>query len=150
MLELGLFDESQLFNIDDDDISTRVLVWGYRNYLYTKDYLLHLGFHTNQSNETYTVRFRDYFSGKARPIFKNMQIRTILWMFPFFCGFTFLLGLKQAIFRKYPPIFFAIFQSIGVFIKNFPSTLAERKRIQAKRIVKDRDILYFKPPIKGI
>jgi len=150
MLDLGLFDESQLFNIDDDDISTRALVWGYKNYLYTKDYLLHLGFHTNQSNETYTYRFSTYFSGKARPIFKNMQWSTIFFMFPTFCTFTFILGLKHAIIRRCPRIILAYYQSIGVFIKNFGSTMSERKRIQAKRCVRDRDVLFFKPPIKGI
>lgn len=144
--KLGELDESQLFNLDDDDISTRARVYGYKNYLYNKDYFIHLGFSRRASNKQFRFKYRYYFSGKAKPIVKNFQVNTIIYMLPLFFLITVLKTIKQALFRLDVLLIFSFFESIFMFIKHLPSTIKKRNIIQSKRIVNDNTFLNIRSP----
>lgn len=144
--DLGEFDESQLFNVDDDDISTRASVFGYVNYIYNDTYFIHIGEERRKDNKHYTWGYRMFYSGKARPIIKNFECWTATYMWFFFSIFTLGKTIRQTVLRFYPPLFGALFYSIYFFLKNLSGTFKERKRIQAKRKVKDRDFIYWRAP----
>jgi len=146
--DLGGFDESQKFNSDDDDIGTRATVYGYVNYLYGKDYFLHLGEERRRDNRQYASYYKLSYSGKARAIIKNMQFRTIIYMLPIYTAMACAVGLKQSLQRFYPGIFFAFFSSFFRFLKWLPDSLRERKKIQNKRKVGDREFLRLKYEMK--
>lgn len=145
---VGEFDESQLFNIDDDDIGTRALVYGYNNYLFNKSFAEHIGGTVRRkANHTYDAwKYERYFSGKARPMFKNFQKRTLIWLFPWFVISTFAIATKWVIQNKYPQYYIALFKSINYFIKLFPETLKLRREIQARRVIPDSKIFAIKCP----
>lgn len=144
--DLGGFDRSQLFNLDDDDISTRALVYGYKNYLYNKEYIVHLGLVKRKDPRRYANYERTYFSGKAKVIVKNFSWTTISWMLFFFTGRATAEAIYHSIMMKYPGIFFSYIYSVYVFLKDLPETLQKRKAIQRKRKTPDREILKLKAP----
>jgi len=144
--DLGSFDESQKFNCDDDDIGSRAAVYGYRNYTYCQNYFIHLGEERRRDNKQYMEYFKLSYSGKARAMLKNFQFSTLIWMFPIYTIFSFLVGIKQGLQRMYPQITLAFFYSFYRFLKNLPDTLKERKKIQSHRKVNDSDFLKLKIP----
>lgn len=146
--ELGGFDEVQTFNLDDIDIGPRAIIYGYRNFLYTKSYFLHLGIVHKQSAKLYANRFKLIFSGHARSMFKNYKIDNLIFHFPFFIFFQFFKSLKYSILKRNIFIFFAFCNSFFRFCKYFKSTLHERKIIQRKRKVKSDDFLKVKVATK--
>jgi GT2 family glycosyltransferase len=144
--DLGGFDESQLFNLDDDDLSTRALVYGYRNYLYNGEYIVHLGLVKRKDPKRYANNDRTYFSGKAKPILKNFNWFTILWMMFFFSGKAVAEAIWHSITMMYPGIFFANIYSMFVFIRDLPDTLRKRAIVQKNRKTDDAYILSLKAP----
>ena len=142
--ELGGFDEAQTFNLDDIDIGPRAMLFGYKNYLYTKSYFTHLGFVHKQSSKLYANRFKLVFSGHARSMFKNYKTINLVKRFPFFVLHQFFKAVKYSILRRNIFVFFAFFHSFFRFCRNLKSTLQERKIIQHKRKVKADDFLNVK------
>ena len=147
MGELGELDESQPFNLDDDDISLRASIFGYNNYIYTPSYFIHLGQEKRRENKDYRWKYKYYFSGKLKPIIKNFEYRTIIFMVPLFLLKTLAKTTKQALFRLDPLIFGSLIYSIGLFFQDIQDTLNKRKIIQKNRKRKDRDILKARFPI---
>lgn len=143
---LGGFDESQMFNLDDDDISTRANIYGYKNYLYNKEYILHLGFARRQEGKRYAWNERTYYSGKAKSILKNFSILTNIYMGTLFAFKAFLEAIYHSIQLCYIGIFFSYIYSVYIFFKDFSDTLSKRAVIQSKRKISDRYILKLVPP----
>lgn len=144
--ELGGFDESQKFNLDDDDISTRAMIYGYKNYLYNKEYIQHLGITKRMDAKRYAWNDLTYYSGKSKAIWKNFSVPTIIWMWFFSSGRICAEAVYHSFTMKYPKIFLSTVSSILVFFKDLPDTLGKRKVIQKNRKVKDSSILNLKPP----
>lgn len=144
--ELGGFDESQLFNLDDDDISTRANVYGYINYLYNKEYIVHMGFKRRLVKERYAWNDKTYYSGKAKAMLKNFQWGTLLYMFPLATGRM----MAEAIFHSarfmHLPILWSNLGSVWNFIVTLPDTLKRRRVIQSNRKMKDSEFLYISAP----
>ena len=143
---LGGFDESQKFNLDDDDISTRSMIYGYNNYLYNKEYIVHLGLKKRADKNRYAWNDKTYFSGKSKLIWKNFSIPTIIWMWFFSSGKIFAESIYHTLVYRHLPILFSLFESIYIFFKDLPDTLKKRKEIQKNRVVKDIEILKLKTP----
>lgn len=144
--EIGGFDESQMFNIDDVDIGPRSYLFGYKNVLFTKNYFTHLRGRDSVSAENFIFRFKYLFSGHARAIVKNYKYRNILLRLPLLFLFIFVKTIRDVIKWKSPKVFYAFLFSFYLFIKNLPETLRQRKIIQKKRIVKDDIFLKIKSP----
>jgi GT2 family glycosyltransferase len=144
--DLGGFDESQLFNLDDDDLSTRALIYGYKNYLYNGEYIIHLGMVKRLDPKRYATNDLTYYSGKAKPMIKNFSWSTIIWMLFFFSGKAVAESIWHSIVMRYPAIFFANLHSMLNFVITLPDTLRKRKAIQANRKVDDSYILNLKSP----
>jgi len=144
--KIGLFDESQKFNIDDVDIGARSSIFGFKNYLYTKDYLTHLGINNRKNLEIYSKRFKLIFSGHGRSMVKNYRLKNLILRFPIFFAFQLIKAIRYSIKKRSPKIFFAYLYSVKFFIKNLPDTLKQRKIIQSKRVIKEDIFLKIKPP----
>ena len=143
---LGGFDEIQKFNLDDDDISTRANIYGFKNYLYNKGYIVHLGLSKRKDKYRYALNEKTYFSGKAKAILKNFSIFTILYMLPLFS----IKALAEAIYHsftlKYIGIFTSFVYSKYIFMKDISDTLNKRKIVQLNRKISDKYILKLKQP----
>lgn len=146
--KLGGFDESQPFNLDDDDISLRASIFGYNNYVFTKCYYLHLGQERRANNKNYRWKYKYYFSGKLKAIIKNFEYRTMFFMIPLFVLKTLAKTIKQALFRVDFQIFYSLCYSIKLFFKGLCDTLDKRKIIQKNRKRRDEEIFKIKFPIK--
>lgn len=144
--EIGGLDESQLFNLDDDDISTRAMVYGYRNYLYSKEYIVHTGLARRMDPKRYAKNDLTYYNGKAKAIVKNFSFVTILYMLPLYTGRTLAETLYHTLYYRYPGILFANLQSIVNFLIELPETSRKRRMIQRNRKVTDFEILRLKAP----
>lgn len=144
--ELGGFDESQKFNLDDDDISTRAMIYGYRNYLYNKEYILHLGITKRKNKKKYAWNDLTYYSGKSKAIWKNFSVSTIIWLWFFSSGKMIAESIYHSFTMKYPKIFFSTLSSIVLFFRDIPDTFKKRRIIQKNRKVKDKVILSMKAP----
>ncbi len=144
--EIGGLDESQLFNLDDDDISTRAMIYGYKNYLYNKEYIIHTGLARRMDPERYAKNDLTYYNGKAKAIVKNFSMITILYMLPLFSGRMFAEAIYHSLYYRYPGILFANIKSMFNFLSELPETLKKRSTIQKNRKVGDREILRLKAP----
>jgi GT2 family glycosyltransferase len=144
--ELGGFDESQMFNLDDDDISTRAMIYGYKNYLYNKEYILHLGITKRMDKKRYAWNDKTYFSGKSKAIWKNFSTLTIIWLWFFSSGRIIAESIYHSFTMKYAHIFLSTMSSVITFFKDIPDTLKKRKVIQKNRKIKDKVILSMKAP----
>ncbi len=144
--DIGGFDKSQGFHIDDVDIGPRSIIYGYRNYLYTKNYAIHLGINKTDTAQAYSERLRLLFSGSARSMLKNYRTKNLVWAFPLLVCYQTLKAIKYSLIKKSPKVFFAFLSSVGLFFKNLPDTLKERKTIQSKRRIEEDLFLKIKPP----
>jgi len=144
--QLGGLDESQPFNLDDDDISLRAGILGYKNYLYNKEYYIHLGKVERTKNESFRWKYKYYFSGKLKPIIKNFQWKTILIISPLFLLMTIAKTLKQTVYRNDPLVIYSYISSILQFAIDLPETLRKRIDIQQKRRNSDKVIFQIKKP----
>jgi len=144
--DLGGFDESQNFNMDDFDMSSRSCIMGYKNFLYTKSYAIHLGINKTETAESYANRFKLLFSGHARSMIKNYKLINLIIRFPIFFMFQFFKAVKYSLKKRSFEVFGAFLWSIRLFFKNFPDTLKQRRIIQSKRVVKEDIFLNIKPP----
>ena len=144
--KLGGFDESQMFNLDDIDIGPRAIIYGYKNYLYTKAFFTHIGIAHKNSKKLYANRFKLVFSGHARSMIKNYTLKSLLIYFPIFVAFQFFKALKYTILKRNLNVFLAFFSSVFRFFKNINSTFVERKKIQNKRVLKNDVFLKIKVP----
>ena len=144
--ELGGFDESQKFNLDDDDISTRAMIYGYTNYLYNKEYIVHLGLAKRADKYRYAWNDLTYFNGKTKVIWKNFNIFNIIYIGTLQAGKMFLEAIYHSITLRYPKIFTVNIVSLFNFFKELPDTLNKRKEIQKHRKIQDSVILKLKQP----
>ncbi len=144
--DLGGFDESQMFNIDDIDIGPRAVIYGYKNYLYTKSFFTHIGIVHKTLKKLYANRFKLVFSGHARSMIKNYTLKNLLIYFPVFVIFQFFKAIKYTILKRNLNVFLAFFSSVVRFFKNINSTFVERKKIQNKRVLKKDVFLEIKVP----
>lgn len=144
--ELGGFDESQLFNLDDDDVSTRANVYGYKNYLYNQEYIVHMGFKRRLDKKRYSWNDKTYYSGKAKAMLKNFQWSTLFYMLFLATGRMMVEGLYHTVRFAHLPILWANLTSVWEFIISIPDTLKKRRVIQSNRQSKDRDFLYISAP----
>jgi GT2 family glycosyltransferase len=143
---LGYFDESQDFNLDDIDIGPRAYIFGYKNFLLTDTYAVHVGINKTQYAKCYASRFRTMFSGHARSMLKNYKFSNLIYRFPIFFFFQFFKAIRYSFKNTSPRVFGAFLWSVCFFIKNLPDTLKQKKIIQSKRVVKKDIFLKIKPP----
>jgi GT2 family glycosyltransferase len=144
--DIGGFDTSQKFNLDDDDLSTRLNVYGYTNYLYNAKPLIHIGFSKRQDKHKYEWNSKSYISGKSKALLKNMQWTTLWYMLPLSISKMMVEGTYHAVYYRYFPIFTANLYSLARVFKDLPDTLKRRKVIQARRTRPDKEFLWVKTP----
>lgn len=143
---LGGYDQSQPFNIDDDDIGARAWILGIPCYLFHDSYFVHLGIEASAKTKMFCWRFEYFFSGFSRVIFKNYKLVNIIKIYPLFVGFALLKTFKQFISRRDFCVIKSFLFSIKLFLAKLPDTLRQRREIQARRISTEDIFLKIKPP----
>ncbi len=142
--EIGKFDESQKFNIDDIDIGPRAIILGFKNYLYTSSYFIHLGIKSSKNNKMNKLRYSLTFFGTTRSIIKNCKFINLPVILSMYLLKYFFLLIFYFFANK--NIFYCILNSFKISFFLFPDTLKQRKKIQSKRIIKEDTFLKIKPP----
>lgn len=144
-IKLGGLDEIQPFNLDDIDIGSRACIFGYKNYLYTKSYAIHLGVNKVNNPKEHALRIRTLFSGHARSMVKNYTIKNLMVSLPVLFIFHFIKAIRYSIKRRSLSILFSFFYSVLFFLKHFPDTIKSRAVVQSSRISKKDIFLCIRP-----
>jgi GT2 family glycosyltransferase len=145
-LKIGGYDEHLKFGGDDNDLGIRLLLMGYKNYLYSQTIQKHLGLPERQDNKKYSLKSKEMFYSQLYTIVKDFKFFNMIITLIGHSGFMFLKLTKRAIFRLHYSPFLAFFQGYYLFLKNLPYNLKKRKEIQSKRVIKEDIFLKIKPP----
>ncbi len=129
--EVGFFNEEYLLGWGDDgEINHKLNLVGYRCYQIPKAVVLHK---REESSKRYLAAVRN----RLRFIFEMYQWRTILLALPAFIAYEAALvsfvvmkgGIKD------------YFRGWGYFLTHIPGVLRTRRKIQAHRVLRDRDVM---------
>src|SRR3989344_3757775 len=144
--EIGDYDNSQPYYLDDLDIGARSYLFGYKNYVFPSISLVHIEEKRNSNLDNWSWKYRFFFSGISRTIIKSYRIKNIIFRYPIFMIYSILKTLKYSYkFKSFKPTFSYIY-SIGLFLKNLPDTLKQRKILQSRRVIKEDIFLKIRPP----
>lgn len=143
---LGGYDESQPIMLDDFDISAKAYIKGYKNYLYNKMLVVHLGKERDSNKKYFAWKFKYYFSGISAMIFKDYNIKNLILRFPIFVATSVLMSFAITFKKKNIYIIPSFIYSYIFFLSNINKILKQRKKIQSKRVIKEDIFLKIKPP----
>lgn len=143
---LGSYDTSQPYYIDVGDLGLRAMIFGYRNYVYTKRIFTHLGKIRKTNKEGWLWKYGYLFSGISRMMFKNYRLKNLLVAFPYWILFSFAKAVRNVIRYRTLRVFGRLGFSIWLFLRQLPDTLKERRRIQSARTVPEDTFLFVRPP----
>lgn len=141
--ELGGFDESQPFNLDDRDLGIRAYLFGYRVVLFN-NYLEHLGYQHKFNLKYWSWKYRYYYSGNMRIILKNLIWYNSIRYSILFTLYTILKTFKQTLGRRSLLPLISFIHSFYLFIRYLPDTIRQRNIIQSKRVIKNDLFLKIK------
>jgi len=140
-MKLGGFDEIYIFNMDDYDMSARAYLYGYKNYLTSNVLAIHHGIDTRNNAESISWKQRTYLCGFSRMIWKNYTLMNAMIWWPLSALWIFCKVLKSSLkYQSFVPIR-SYAASLRQFVKDFPSTLEQRRKIQSRRLVKKDEFL---------
>jgi len=123
-----------------------VILTGKKNYLYTKECLIHLGKERKVDNRAWCWKYKYVFSGLSKIIIKNYNKKKVLTIYPLFLFFMLIKTIKQTVFRKDLRVISSLLFSVYFFLKDLPDTLKQRRVIQSKRVLKNDVFLKIKIP----
>jgi len=135
--QLGGFDEIYPFNIDDYDMSARAYLNGYSNYRTTNLLGIHLGVDTRTNIDALCWKNQYYLCGFTRMIWKNYKLKNLALWWPASSVWILYKMLKMSLRYKSPRPLWAYIKSLYFFLRDFPDTLKQRKKIQSQRTVED-------------
>jgi uncharacterized protein (TIRG00374 family) len=145
-VELGGFDQIFPINIDDYDLSARAYLMGYKNYMTGNCLVVHHGIEVRKNLNALKWRYKYYFAGFSRMIWKNYTIQNIIFWWPISSAWIITKATINTVrFRNLGPLISTLY-SIGIFFQTFYDTLKERAILQAKRKVKNDEFLSIKSP----
>ena len=147
-LEIGGYDDHLKFGGDDNDLGIKLWLNGYKNYLYSKTLQVHIGMLEREDNKKYSSKWKEMFYAHLYTVVKNYSFFNMLITIIGYSIFAFLKSIKQSIRRLHLGPFFAFFQGYYLFLKNLPIAIKKRKKIQARRVVKEDIFLKIQPPQK--
>ncbi len=143
--KLGGYDTIQPFMLDDTDVSARAYAAGYKVYLYNAELLEHIGMGNHDDKKYFSWKFTYYLSGILTVMVKNFPLKELFRIFFAALVYPFIY-LSVAVKKRNFGIIVAYFKSIGIFLKNLPHMLKQRKIIQSMNKKKDASFLYIKEP----
>jgi GT2 family glycosyltransferase len=144
--QLGGYDELQSFMLDDFDLGFRAYLFGYKNYLYPKEELIHTGKNKDCDKKRFAWKFKYYFSGIATMMWKNYNLKNLILRFPIFLIYSIFLYAGLAILKLNWRMIPSLMISWAIFLKNIPKILKKRKNIQLERTIKSDIFLKIKSP----
>jgi GT2 family glycosyltransferase len=144
---VGGYDSFQPIMHDCTDLGARAYLYGYKNYLFNKNFVIHIGKEKDENKSRFSWKYRYYCSGVCALIFKNYKPFNIIFTLPIFFIYSLILFSFLSIKKKNLSLLFAFFISYLFLIKNIPYLIKKRKEIQLKRITK-KDLFLEINPLK--
>lgn len=143
----GSYDTSQPYFIDVGDFGIRAsILTGRSNYLYTKEYFIHLGEKRKTDNAIWRWKFTFVLPGLTKIILKNYTFLNVVKCYPITFIFVFIKMLKQLIQRRDLLIIPAYIKSILITFYSVCYILQRRKWIQSRRVVRKDSFLEIQIP----
>jgi len=139
------YDDHLPFGGDDDDIGIKIWLYGYSNYLFSKSVQIHIGMPERTDTYKYSVKLQKKTYAHMYTIVKNFRVINVFISLIGYITFSSAKAIKQSIKRKsFKPLTSTI---IGyfTFIKNIPTALKKRKKIQKNRITKNDIFFKIRP-----
>ncbi len=146
-LEIGGYDEKQPYYLDVGDINIRsYILTGKKNYSLYNLCFVHLGVQRKVDNKKWAWKLQYMFPGAMRILWKNFTLKNALLFSPAIFLFYFCGSLYQTVKRRSFLVIKSFIWSFLFFLKSFPNTIKERKKIQGKRVIKSDLFLKIKKP----
>jgi O-antigen biosynthesis protein len=144
--QLGGYSLIQDFVLDDFDLGFRSYIFGFSNYLFPYETIIHLGKSKDLDKTHFAKKYRYYFSGVSIMMWRNYNLRNLIIRYPIFFIFSIILYLGLAIIKRNIRILISWPISFKNFILSFNRMLKERKKIQLRRKINEDIFLKIKPP----
>jgi len=137
--KIELFDKTFNSYFEESDLCFRVWMSGKRVVYYPKTFIYHkLGFTIKRQNVLNINYF--YYRNRIRSLIKNLGFKNLIITIPLHLFFSFGIIFAFIFFGKFKSAN-AIFRSIVWNFFNIKDTLQERKKIQNKRLILDKEYL---------
>ncbi len=143
--EINGYDENLIFGGDDSDIGIRLGIRGYKNYLYAKCPIIHLGINERTNNKTYSRKWKYIFSSHLYTILKDYSSLNLIPSIFIYSVFGFLKSLKQSLVRISLGPLIGFFLGYIIFLSKISLSIEKRKDIQKNRIIKSDNFLKINP-----
>jgi GT2 family glycosyltransferase len=134
---LGRYDTIYPFNLDDYDLSARAYLAGKKIYVLTSYPCLHVGIQQEPDLRSICWKNQYYLCGFTRMIWKNYRLKNLALWWPASSVWILYKMLKMSLKYKSPRPLWAYIKSLYFFLRDFPDTLKQRKKIQSQRTVKE-------------
>lgn len=143
--ELGGFDEVYAFFNNDYDLGVRAHLYGYRVMIDTDRHVVHHGVEARTELAPVAWRYQYYLSSMLRIICKNYRLGNVLLWWPAAAGWVFAKALRRSWRHRSLRPLRSCLRSLRFFVRDLPSTLFERRRIQRTRRVSEDRFLRLRP-----
>jgi GT2 family glycosyltransferase len=144
--EAGGYDEAFAYGGDDSDLGIKMWLLGYRNYLFSESYAIHIGDEKRVTIDMYCFKLKNFTSAGFYTILKNYSSLNLAPALLAFCLKSIMKMIKQSLrWRSMKPVF-ATLAGYGHFLAISSAAFDLRRLIQARRKMR-RDIFLFKPPV---
>jgi len=142
--KVGGYDDHLKFGGDDSDLGIKLMLMGYKNYLYSSSVQIHIGQPERDDNKKYALKWKEMFYAHLYTIVKNYRFLNMIITLIGFSVFGFLKSVKQAIKRRYLRAFLSFFEGYFLFLVNLPVNIKKRRDMQKKRKIRKDIFLILK------
>ena len=144
--KIGRFDELIPFGGDDIDLGIRSIIHGFKNIIYSKKILIHIGMDERTNPIKHHNKYFNYYVGWLNTIIKNYSFSNAILSTMLFMPYMFLKTIKTSIKMRDPLLIWEYIKIPFFLIINTKNIISRRRKIQSKRVVKEDIFLKIKPP----
>lgn len=124
--KLGGYDTYQPIMHDDFDISARAKLFGYKNYLYSEDAVVHTGKFKDLDKKRFATKYKYFYSGLSGSIIKNFPITEVPLRLIGLTLFSLLLATALVYKKRNILVFFAFMYSYYFFASKLVYLIHQR------------------------
>jgi GT2 family glycosyltransferase len=143
--KVGGYDEHLIFGGDDNDLGIKIMLKGYKNYLYSKSLQKHIGMPERKDNKKYADKHKNMLYSQLYTIVKNYSFFNMILALLIYSTFSLLKSIKQSIFRLSIGPFISFWKGYYLFLKHLPICIKKRKKTQSGRVVQEDIFLKINP-----
>ena len=137
----GGFNEMIFVYGEDVDLSWRLFLMGYKNFMVNETFIYHLG--GAATGKLSAKKIADVIYGAFISIYTNFRMPTFIFILPFFIAFIFVFYLALTFIKIRTGYLCEIFKKFGLFIANVGKAREIRKFVKENRIKGDLAVLEY-------